>query len=65
MDPIRAVTLHVLAFGRKRRFVHRSKLDWDANGSSGRYVRRRCKPLKVRILTPDIFVLPLISGLEY
>lgn len=45
---IRAVTLHVLVFGRKRRFVHKSKLDWDVHGSSGRYVRKRCKPLKVR-----------------
>lgn len=65
INPIRAVTQHVLPLGRKRRFVHRSRLDWDAHGSSGRYVRKRCKPLKVRTLTPNIFVLPLISSLQY
>lgn len=32
---------------RKRRYVHRSKLDWDVHSSSGRYVRKHCKPLKV------------------
>ncbi|XP_071375917.1 dual specificity protein kinase CLK4-like [Centroberyx affinis] len=31
---------------RKRRYVHRYKLDWDAHSSSGRYVRKHCKPLK-------------------
>lgn len=43
-----AVKLHVPVFARKRRFVHKSKLDWDVHSSSGRYVRKRCKPLKVR-----------------
>lgn len=32
---------------RKRRYVHRAKLDWDVHSSSGRYVRKHCKPLKV------------------
>ncbi|XP_029020551.1 dual specificity protein kinase CLK4 isoform X2 [Betta splendens] len=31
---------------KKRRYVHRCKLDWDAHSSSGRYVRKHCKPLK-------------------
>ncbi|XP_071765821.1 dual specificity protein kinase CLK4-like [Centroberyx gerrardi] len=31
---------------RKRRYVHRYKLDWDAHSTSGRYVRKHCKPLK-------------------
>uniref|UniRef100_A0A3P9JU45 dual-specificity kinase n=1 Tax=Oryzias latipes TaxID=8090 RepID=A0A3P9JU45_ORYLA len=31
---------------RKRRYVHRSRLDWDGQSSSGRYVRKHCKPLK-------------------
>lgn len=31
---------------KKRRYVHRSKLDWDAHSSSGRYVRKHFKPLK-------------------
>lgn len=33
---------------RKQRYVHRCKLDWDAHSSAGRYVRKHCKPLKVR-----------------
>uniref|UniRef100_A0A8C5EMJ0 dual-specificity kinase n=1 Tax=Gouania willdenowi TaxID=441366 RepID=A0A8C5EMJ0_GOUWI len=31
---------------KKRRFVNRYKLDWDVHSSSGRYVRKHCKPLK-------------------
>ncbi|XP_024918856.1 dual specificity protein kinase CLK4-like isoform X2 [Cynoglossus semilaevis] len=31
---------------RKRRYVHRSKLDWDEHGSGGRYIRKHLKPLK-------------------
>ncbi|XP_034037090.1 dual specificity protein kinase CLK4 isoform X1 [Thalassophryne amazonica] len=31
---------------RKRRYVHRSKLDWDVHSSAGRYVKKHCKPLK-------------------
>ncbi|XP_029368918.1 dual specificity protein kinase CLK2-like isoform X3 [Echeneis naucrates] len=31
---------------KKRRYVHRCKLDWDVHSSSGRYVRKHCKPLK-------------------
>ncbi|TNM98718.1 hypothetical protein fugu_013282 [Takifugu bimaculatus] len=46
------IPTHLLQKTKKRRFVHRSKLDWDAHGSSGRYVRKRCKPLK-RYMTSD------------
>lgn len=31
---------------RKHYFRH-DQLDWDEHSSAGRYVRRRCKPLKV------------------
>uniref|UniRef100_A0A8C2XI39 dual-specificity kinase n=1 Tax=Cyclopterus lumpus TaxID=8103 RepID=A0A8C2XI39_CYCLU len=34
-----------------KRFVHRSKLDWDVHGSSGRYVKKHCKPLKQYMLS--------------
>ncbi|XP_017329152.1 dual specificity protein kinase CLK4 isoform X1 [Ictalurus punctatus] len=37
---------HMLQKTRKRRYVHRDKLDWDVHSSSGRYVRKHCKPLK-------------------
>lgn len=36
-------------FCRKRRYVHRNKLDWDVHSSAGRYVKKHCRPLKVRI----------------
>ncbi|KAJ3589330.1 hypothetical protein NHX12_010175, partial [Muraenolepis orangiensis] len=36
----------LLSKTRKRRFVDRECLDWDENSSSGRYVRKHCKPLK-------------------
>lgn len=52
-----AVKLHVPVFARKRRFVHKSKLDWDVHSSSGRYVRKRCKPLKVRRILKHFFCL--------
>uniref|UniRef100_A0A6Q2ZAL1 dual-specificity kinase n=2 Tax=Esox lucius TaxID=8010 RepID=A0A6Q2ZAL1_ESOLU len=31
---------------KKRRYVHHDRLDWDEHSSSGRYVRKHCKPLK-------------------
>ncbi|XP_067103546.1 dual specificity protein kinase CLK4 isoform X1 [Osmerus mordax] len=40
------IPTHLLQKTRKRRYVHRYKLDWDPRGSSGRYVRRHCRPLK-------------------
>ncbi|KAG7269916.1 hypothetical protein CRUP_032073 [Coryphaenoides rupestris] len=36
----------LLSKTRKRRYVDRERLDWDENSSSGRYVRKHCKPLK-------------------
>ena len=33
---------------RKRKYFHHNQLDWDEHSSAGRYVRRRCKPLKVK-----------------
>ncbi|XP_020777638.1 dual specificity protein kinase CLK4b isoform X1 [Boleophthalmus pectinirostris] len=40
------IPTNLLQKTRKRRYVHRSKLDWDAHSSAGRYVRKHCKPLK-------------------
>uniref|UniRef100_A0AAQ5ZIS8 dual-specificity kinase n=1 Tax=Amphiprion ocellaris TaxID=80972 RepID=A0AAQ5ZIS8_AMPOC len=40
------IPTNLLEKTRKRRYVHRCKLDWDAHSSSGRYVRKHCKPLK-------------------
>ncbi|XP_067852381.1 dual specificity protein kinase CLK4 [Heptranchias perlo] len=31
---------------RKCKYFHHERLDWDENSSAGRYVRKRCKPLK-------------------
>ncbi|KAL2077102.1 hypothetical protein ACEWY4_026606 [Coilia grayii] len=31
---------------RKKCYVNRNRLDWDARSSSGRYVRKHCKPLR-------------------
>ncbi|KAG9272278.1 dual specificity protein kinase CLK4 isoform X2 [Astyanax mexicanus] len=31
---------------RKQRYVHHDRLDWDVHSSSGRYVRKHCKPLR-------------------
>uniref|UniRef100_A0A6Q2X8E6 dual-specificity kinase n=1 Tax=Esox lucius TaxID=8010 RepID=A0A6Q2X8E6_ESOLU len=40
------IPVHLLQKTRKRRYVHRYKLDWDEHSSSGRYVKKHCKPLK-------------------
>ncbi|TRY90077.1 hypothetical protein DNTS_031584 [Danionella cerebrum] len=37
---------HMLQKTRKKRYVHNDKLDWDCHSSSGRYVRKQCKPLR-------------------
>ncbi|XP_064207969.1 dual specificity protein kinase CLK4-like [Anguilla rostrata] len=37
---------HMLHKTRKRRYIRHDKLDWDEHSSSGRYVRKHCKPLK-------------------
>ncbi|XP_015731104.1 dual specificity protein kinase CLK4 isoform X1 [Coturnix japonica] len=36
---------HMIKKSRKHYF-HQNQLDWDEHSSAGRYVRRRCKPLK-------------------
>ncbi|KAI9539023.1 hypothetical protein NQZ68_009100 [Dissostichus eleginoides] len=36
---------------KKRRYIHRCKLDWDPQSSSGRYVKKHCKPLKNYMLS--------------
>ncbi|XP_061758073.1 dual specificity protein kinase CLK4-like isoform X1 [Nerophis ophidion] len=43
LGPIPTNLLHK---SRKQRYVHRNKLDWDFDSSSGRYVRKHCKPLR-------------------
>ncbi|MCJ8740646.1 hypothetical protein PDJAM_G00061340 [Pangasius djambal] len=40
------IPAHMLQQTRKQRYVHHGKLDWDEYNSSGRYVRKHCKPLK-------------------
>ncbi|KFQ18081.1 Dual specificity protein kinase CLK4, partial [Merops nubicus] len=30
----------------RKHYFHHDQLDWDEHSSAGRYVRRRCKPLK-------------------
>ncbi|XP_075889063.1 dual specificity protein kinase CLK4-like isoform X1 [Nelusetta ayraudi] len=47
------IPTHLLEKTKKRRYVHRSKLDWDVHNSSGRYVRKHCKPLKNYMLSKD------------
>ncbi|RXN29151.1 dual specificity kinase CLK4-like isoform X1 [Labeo rohita] len=39
------IPTHMLQKTRKR-YVHHDKLDWDVHSSSGRYVRKQCKPLR-------------------
>ncbi|XP_076021049.1 dual specificity protein kinase CLK4-like isoform X2 [Genypterus blacodes] len=38
--------INLLQKTKKRRFVHRCKLDWDVHSTPGRYVRKHLKPLK-------------------
>ncbi|XP_017279671.1 dual specificity protein kinase CLK4 [Kryptolebias marmoratus] len=40
------IPTNLLEKTKKRRYVHRNKLDWDVHSSSGRYVKKHCKPLK-------------------
>ncbi|KAF4077277.1 hypothetical protein AMELA_G00206180 [Ameiurus melas] len=40
------IPAHMLQQTRKQRYIHHGKLDWDDCSSSGRYVRKHCKPLK-------------------
>ncbi|XP_053334872.1 dual specificity protein kinase CLK4b isoform X2 [Clarias gariepinus] len=45
------IPAHMLQQTRKQRYVHHGKLDWDEYSSSGRYVRKHCKPLKQYMFT--------------
>ncbi|XP_028809324.1 dual specificity protein kinase CLK4-like isoform X1 [Denticeps clupeoides] len=40
------IPTNLLQKTRKKRYVHRNRLDWNWHGSSGCYVRKHCKPLK-------------------
>ncbi|KAK2890886.1 hypothetical protein Q8A67_013529 [Cirrhinus molitorella] len=40
------IPTHMLQKTRKKRYVHHDKLDWEVHSSSGRYVRKQCKPLR-------------------
>ncbi|NXT75829.1 CLK1 kinase, partial [Zapornia atra] len=37
---------HMVKKTRKRKYFHHDRLDWDEESAAGRYVSRRCKPLK-------------------
>ncbi|XP_056140931.1 dual specificity protein kinase CLK4-like [Lampris incognitus] len=38
---------HLLSKTRKHRYVHRERLDWEEHSSSGHYIRKHYKPLKL------------------
>ncbi|KAK2827076.1 hypothetical protein Q7C36_018002 [Tachysurus vachellii] len=40
------IPAHMLQQTKKQHYLHHGKLDWDESSSSGRYVRKHCKPLK-------------------
>lgn len=40
------IPTHLLQKTRKRRYIHRYRLDWDTHSSGGRYVKKHCKPLQ-------------------
>ncbi|XP_042300651.1 dual specificity protein kinase CLK4-like, partial [Sceloporus undulatus] len=37
---------HLSLVMHRKHYFHQDQLDWDEHSSAGRYVRRRCKPLK-------------------
>ncbi|XP_005795375.1 dual specificity protein kinase CLK4-like isoform X1 [Xiphophorus maculatus] len=45
------IPTNLLEKTKKRRYVHRNKLDWDIHSSAGRYVKKHCKPLKHYIVS--------------
>ncbi|XP_075398179.1 dual specificity protein kinase CLK4 isoform X2 [Tenrec ecaudatus] len=47
------IPAHMIQKTRKRKYFHHDQLDWDEHSSAGRYVRRRCKPLKEFMLCDD------------
>ncbi|KAK2496714.1 hypothetical protein MC885_008098 [Smutsia gigantea] len=44
---------HMIQKTRKRKYFHHDRLDWDEHSSAGRYVSRRCKPLKEFMISQD------------
>ncbi|CAM2100193.1 unnamed protein product [Caretta caretta] len=46
--------IHMIEKTRKRKYFHHNQLDWDEHSSAGRYVSRRCKPLKEFMLCQDL-----------
>ncbi|NP_001091432.1 CDC like kinase 1 L homeolog [Xenopus laevis] len=38
--------LHMIQKTRKHKYFYHDRLDWDEHSSAGRYVKKRCKPLK-------------------
>ncbi|XP_053573216.1 dual specificity protein kinase CLK4 isoform X1 [Bombina bombina] len=40
------IPLHMIQKTRKHKYFYHDRLDWDEHSSAGRYVRKRCKPLK-------------------
>ncbi|XP_010005691.1 PREDICTED: dual specificity protein kinase CLK1 [Chaetura pelagica] len=44
---------HMIKKTRKRKYFHHDRLDWDEHSSAGRYVSRRCKPLKAFMTCRD------------
>ncbi|KAK2500454.1 hypothetical protein MC885_010652, partial [Smutsia gigantea] len=47
------IPTHMIQKTRKRKYFQHNQLDWDEHSSAGRYVRRRCKPLKELMLCHD------------
>uniref|UniRef100_A0A3Q3VPS4 dual-specificity kinase n=1 Tax=Mola mola TaxID=94237 RepID=A0A3Q3VPS4_MOLML len=47
------IPTNLLQKTKKRRYIHRSTLDWDVHSSSGRYVRKHCKPLRHYMVSKD------------
>ncbi|XP_067405040.1 dual specificity protein kinase CLK1 [Emydura macquarii macquarii] len=45
--------IHMIQKTRKRKYFLHNQLDWDEHSSAGRYVSRRCKPLKEFMLCQD------------
>ncbi|XP_029439940.1 dual specificity protein kinase CLK4 isoform X2 [Rhinatrema bivittatum] len=48
------IPVHMIQKTRKRKYFCHDQLDWDEHSSAGRYVRRRCKPLKEFMMCHDL-----------
>ncbi|XP_030068638.1 dual specificity protein kinase CLK4 [Microcaecilia unicolor] len=40
------IPVHMVQKTRKHKYFHHDRLDWDEHTTAGRYVKKRCKPLK-------------------